>query len=133
MTHRDRLLKYLRDLAGLSQDQLQRATHVDKHYISGAEHHGDHLCTPQWQRLCEALGWTGEPSDLWKYADEVEDVEGKIDWERLGRLRELGDSGKLGRRRRSRKRDKDICRDACDGCDGTCVNASGAVAAEGAL
>lgn len=122
MTHRDRLLKYLRDdLADLSQNQLQRAAHVDKHYISGAEHHGDHLYAPQAERLCETLGWMGDPADLWKFADEVDDVEGKIDRGRLDALRELGASGKLGRRKRRRNR----------GGDAAGTSSAAAMAAEG--
>lgn len=132
MTSRDRLLKHLRDLAGLSQGQLQRASHVDTHYICIAEKHGDHLYAPQAKRLCEALGWKGDPAALCKFVDEVDDVEGNIDLEKLNELREKGESGKLGRRRSKRG-----CRDCAAGGGaaerGDVNGAAGVLAAEGAL
>lgn len=104
MMPRVRVLKYLRDdLADVSQGQLQKASGVDAHYICGAEKHGNHLYTPQARKLCDWLGWLGDPEELTAFTDEVEDLEQKIDYSKIEKLRAMGASGELGRRRGGRR------------------------------
>jgi hypothetical protein len=115
MKPRPRLLKYLRDLADVSQGQLQRAAGVDTHYICNAERHGDHLGRSQGEKLCAKLGWTGDPEELTMFADEVEGLEGKIDRAQVERLHQMGASGELGRRRGGRAK---VARDDAKGAAG---------------
>lgn len=60
------LLEQLRRDAGLSQRKLGRACQpeVDPSYISQAERQGLRLYPSQAQRIAAALGYEGDPSDL---------------------------------------------------------------------
>lgn len=93
------LLKFLRDyLADLSQGQLARAAHVDKHYLSNAEHHGDHLCDAQAERVCEKLGWMGDPDLLRQPIGDLGFVVAHIDFDRNRRMWAEGEAGMFGRK-----------------------------------
>lgn len=62
------LLEKLRRDAGLSQRKLGRACdpEVDASYICNAERHGFRLFPTQAQRLADALGYEGDPADLFE-------------------------------------------------------------------
>lgn len=64
------VLERERRARGLSQRKLMLATGVDSSYISRAERMGMRLYPGQASRIAEALGWTGDPADLFK---EVKD------------------------------------------------------------
>lgn len=51
---------------GLSQRKLMLVTGVDSAYISRAERMGMRLYPGQAARIADALGWEGDPADLFK-------------------------------------------------------------------
>lgn len=65
-------LEFLRRNAALSQRGLGKAARVDASYICNAEKRGMSLYPSQAVRLADALGWKGDPMELF---EEVEDRE----------------------------------------------------------
>lgn len=98
-----RLLKHLRDLTKLSQDDLGEIAEVDASYICNTERHGDHLCTPQAQRLSVALGWLGDPALLPADVEDLGDLDALVDLEQLQRTAARGAAMKAKRSGRGRK------------------------------
>lgn len=124
---RKRLLQYLRNRTGLSQDDIYELCHVDAHYTSNAEHHGDHLGQGQLARLAETLGWLGDPELLLRFTDEVPGFEGQVDWDRIEELHQMRERKREAARRRGPKARKAQAR--CAGCPAAIALADGAEAA----
>ncbi len=66
-------LEFMRRNGGLSQRGLGAKARVDASYICNAESRGMRLYPAQAVRLADALGWEGDPMELF---EEVEDREG---------------------------------------------------------
>lgn len=65
-------LEEARRRAGWSQRELARRAKVDPSYISNAESRGFILYRGQSSRVADALGWDGDPAELF---EEVKDDE----------------------------------------------------------
>jgi hypothetical protein len=81
------LLKHLRGLTGLSQDDLGDIAQVDAHYICTGERHG-FLFDGQRDRLSEALGWNGDAGLLTEDVDSIDDLEAQLDRSKIAVLAE---------------------------------------------
>ena len=57
---------------GWSQRELMRRSGVDSAYISRAERQGMRLYPGQARKIADALGWEGDPAELFKEVEENE-------------------------------------------------------------
>ena len=62
-------VKYLRQERGLSQRALGERARVDASYICNAESRGLKLYPSQEERIAEALGWEGDPAELFEESE----------------------------------------------------------------
>lgn len=65
-----RRLEFMRRCAGLSQRGLGGLSGVDASYICNAERRGLVLYPGQAKRLADALGWKGDPTELFEEVTE---------------------------------------------------------------
>ncbi|MDM8289306.1 helix-turn-helix transcriptional regulator [Slackia piriformis] len=63
------VLEKERRARNISQRKLMQLTGVDSSYLSRAERMGMRLYPGQASRVAEALGWDGDPADLFKEVD----------------------------------------------------------------